>query len=76
MSLELLGKQHRLIEEERSVDGVLVRTSAGRLALRHPRCLRADDRIEARSIIVGAGDSDETRRCSLCGELIPWSPRS
>ena len=50
-------KQHRLImiEEERGVDGVLVRTSAGLLARRHPRCLRPDDRIEARSIVVGAG---------------------
>ena len=70
------SSEPRLIGEDRSVDGVLVRTPAGLLAKRHPQCLQPDDRIEARPIVVDMTGSEETRRCSTCGELLPWSPRS
>ena len=63
-----------MTEEDRSVDGVLVRTPAGMLAQRHHLCVQPDDQIEAKPIIVNIAEPEETRRCSTCGALIPWSP--
>ena len=62
-----------LIEEDRAVDGVLVRTPDGRLAMRHARCVQAGDRIENRPISLNMAAPDDMPRCSMCGELIPWS---
>ena len=62
-----------LIEEDRAVDGVLVRTPDGRLAMRHARCVQAGDRIENRPISLNMAAPDDMPRCSLCGELIPWA---
>ena len=62
-----------LIEEDRAVDGVLVRTPGGRLALRHARCVEAGDRIENRPISLNMAAPEDMPRCSMCGELIPWT---
>ncbi len=62
-----------MLEEDRAVDGVLVRTPDGRLAMRHARCLQAGDRIENRPISLNIAAPDDMRRCSLCGEVMHWS---
>ena len=62
-----------MIEEDRAIDGVLVRTPDGRLAMRHARCLQAGDRIENRPISLSATAPEDMRRCRMCGEIIPWS---
>ncbi len=63
-----------MTEEDRSVDGVLVRTPAGLLALRHHLCVQPDDQIVAGPIVVHSAAPEATRRCSKCGALIPWVP--
>ena len=60
--------------EERSIDGVLVRTPTGTLAQRHYLCVQPDDQIETRPIVVDIAAPDKTRCCSKCGALIPWVP--